>query len=91
MEDQNVVVASEKASPVALISFICGLVSAVCLNPCYLTSVAAIVLGIVGLAKNKNPKWMSITGIAVGAGAIIVWLILDTIMAPFTLGLTYFF
>ena len=64
----------KKTDALAVGSLVCGICSFV-INPSYLVSMAAIVLGCIGLFQNKNSKGMKIAGIATGAASILLgWL-----------------
>ncbi len=89
--DQNQNLQPVKKDGVCLASLICGIISFCCCNPCYLVSIAAIVTGIIGIAGNKNPKDMAIAGLALGALSIIICIIVDVVMLPFTMGTSFFF
>lgn len=81
----------KKTSVLNLLSFIFGLVSFIgCCNPLYLVSIAAAIIGVIGLVKGEKPTWMAVVGVVLGVIGPAVWLILDTILAPFTMFLSYF-
>ena len=82
----------KKSNGVSIAALVCGLLSLCCCNPMYLVSLAAIVLGIVGISqKNSSNKGMAITGLVLGSLAIVVSIIVDIILLPFTLGTSFFF
>lgn len=58
-------------------------------NPLYLVSVAAIVLGVVGIVKKNSKKGMAIVGLILGGSSILFGIIMDIIMIPFTYGLSF--
>lgn len=85
----EIVYEEKKVSGVAIAALICGCVGFI-INPFYLVSVAAIVLGIVGLALPNSPKGMSLAGLLTGIGSIVWQIILDTLLTIFTMGLGFF-
>ncbi|MBR5473076.1 MAG: DUF4190 domain-containing protein [Clostridia bacterium] len=72
----------------AITSLILGILAILGCNCLYLIPLAAIVFGIIALCS-KQPKGMAISGIVLGGVALIVWPILDTILAFFTMGASY--
>ena len=79
--DNNYQVTQKKTSGVAIAAFVCGLVSFLCCNPFYLVSLAAVILGIIGLCTAAEPKWMTITGLILGAVAIPICICIDILTA----------
>ena len=74
-------------SGVAIAALICGIVSLIsCCNLFYIFSIAAIVLGIIGLCQTNRPKGMAIAGLVMGC----VWPVIDILMAFPTAGLSFF-
>ncbi|MBO4474432.1 MAG: hypothetical protein J5750_05895 [Clostridiales bacterium] len=57
------------------------------LNPLYLVSVAAIVLGIIGHANNGSKKTLGMVGWILGASSLAVQLLFDFICAATTCGI----
>ena len=81
----------KKTSGLAIAALICGIVSNLpFLNPLYLPSLAAVILGIVGLTRPSG-KVMAIVGLILGAIALIGGLVWDIIMLPITFGVGFFF
>ncbi len=79
--------APQKESGVGVAAMICGIVSFLC-NPFYLVVMAAVILGIVGIATaNGRPKGMAITGLILGIVATGCQIIIDIL----TLGVGFFF
>jgi hypothetical protein len=74
----------------AIASLVCGIVSLCCCNPMYMVSLAAVITGIVGLMGNKGSKGMAITGIVLGGVAVLVGIVLDILLLPFTFGTSFF-
>lgn len=74
----------------AIAALICGLVSLLVTNPLYLVSLAAIILGIVGLTRASG-KGMAVAGIITGGVAVVCGILWDIIMLPITFGLGFFF
>lgn len=79
----------EKGNGLSIASMVCGLVAFFCCNPLYMVSTAAVILGIVALCVNRS-KGMAITGIVLGALSVIIWVVIDILLAPFTLGVSFF-
>lgn len=74
----------------ATIALVLGILSFFC-NPMYLFSLGAVVLGIIALViKNGSGKGMAIAGIICGGISLVFWLIMDTVLAIFTGGLSFF-
>ena len=87
----NVTVQPQKSSSgVCTASLILGLVSLFCCNPLYLTSLAAVITGIIGLTGNRDSKGMAVAGLILGIASVGIWVILDIILAPFTFGISFF-
>ena len=83
--------APKKASGVALAAFICGIVGICCCNPMYLMNLAAIVLGIVGIATaHDRPKGMAIAGLCMGIGGILLQFVADLLITIFSFGTGFF-
>lgn len=84
-------VQEKKSNGVAIASLVCGLISFFgCCNPFYLVSLAAIVLGIVGLTQKGSGKGMATAGLILGIAAILIWVVVDIILLPFTFGASFF-
>ena len=81
----------EKKNGLSLASFICGIVSFLgCCNPFYLVSLAGFILGIVALFnKNTGSKWMGVVGIILSILAVVIWVIIDILLLPFTFGASF--
>ena len=79
----------KKTSGLAIASLVCGIASLI-INPCYLVSLAAIVLGIIGLSLRCGGKGMALAGLLVGSGSIVIWVIIDTIATIVSGGLGFF-
>lgn len=78
-----------KNSGVAIAALVCGIVGFF-INPVYLVSLAAIILGIVGLAaKDNQPKGMATTGLVLGCVSLVMQFIADLLLSVFTLGLSF--
>lgn len=75
----------------AIASLVCGLVCFFCINPCYLLSFAACITGGIALGKNTEGKGMAIAGIILGIASIVIQVIVDICLIPFTFGLTFLF
>ena len=69
----------------AIAALVCGLISFF-INPVYTVSLAAIILGIVALAKKNDSKAMSIIGIVLGAVSIAFGVVVDLLLTIFTAG-----
>lgn len=74
----------------AIAALVCGIVSLCCCNPMYMVSLAAIITGIIGLMGNKGSKGMAITGIVLGGVAVLIGIVLDILLLPFTFGTSFF-
>ena len=78
---------------IGIISLCLGFISLIGIQCCYIFPIAAIVLGIIGLVKTKQQKgvaWgLSLAGLICGGLALIVWLIIDIIMAIPTMGASF--
>ena len=72
-------------------SLVLGLVSFFCCNPLYLVSVAAIITGIIGATSNSPSKGMAIAGAVIGGASILICIIVDICLIPFTFGASFFF
>ncbi len=81
----------EENTTVCILSLVFGILSIIGCNCCYLFSIAAIVLGIVGIVQGGSKKGMAIAGLICGALGLVIWPIIDTILAPFTGLLSYLF
>ena len=67
----------KKSNGVSIASFVCGLVSLCCCNPMYLVSLAAVILGIVGITQKNNPnKGMAIAGIIIAAVGVVLSIVI---------------
>ena len=84
MNDQNYSIQPEpekKSNGLGIASFVCGLIAILgCCNPFYLVSLAALILGIVGVCMKDAPKGMAITGIILGVLAVIIWLPIEILL-----------
>ena len=85
----EIVYEEKKVSGVAIAALICGCVGFL-INPFYLVSIAAIVLGIVGLALPNRPKGMALAGLLTGIGSAVCQFVLDLVLSVFTMGLSFF-
>lgn len=74
-----------KYSGVCIAAFVCALVS-IFINPVYLVSVAAIILGIIGLSKHLYPKGFALTGVIVGSITLLTCVV-DVILSIVTFGM----
>ena len=74
---------------VAIAALVCGIISIV-FSPLGLVSLAAIVLGIVGICLPGTSKGMSITGLVLGVASPIVHFVVDTILSTISFGLLSF-
>ena len=80
----------EKSNGVAIAALVCGLISFFgCCNPLYLVSLAAVVLGIVGMTKKNCSTGMSVAGLVLGCLGALIWVVVDIITIPFTMGLGF--
>lgn len=75
-----------KKSGLCIAALVCGLVS-ILLNPMYLVSLAAIILGAIGLGKSMNPKGFALTGVIAGAATLLFGCLFDTLISLLTMGL----
>lgn len=72
---------------------ICGLIGTIigaiafCINPCYILSIAAIALGIIGLCLKDMKRALAFWAIGLGIGAIIFQVVADTLLSVFSMGL----
>lgn len=80
----------EDNTTVCILSLIFGILSLCGCNCCYIFPIAAIVLGIIGIVNNGSKKGLAIAGVICGALGIVIWPIIDTLLAPFTGFLSYF-
>lgn len=77
---------TNKASGVSVAALICGIFGFFC-SPFYLVNLAAIILGIVGLATaNGRPKGMATAGLILGITGAIWQFVMDIILTIFTMG-----
>ncbi len=84
-------VQEKKSNGICIASLVCGLVSFLgCCNPFYLVSLAAVILGIVGVCGSYSGKGMAIAGIILGVLAVLIWVVLDILLIPFTFGASFF-
>ena len=78
----------------AIAAMILGIVAiCICFCTCnftYFIALAAIVFGIIALAVSKDSKGMAITGIVLGGVAVLVGIVLDILLLPFTFGTSFF-
>ena len=74
---------------ICLAALICGLIS-IFIDPLYLVSIAAVVLGVVGLSGAYEKRGMAIAGIILGGASIVVQIILDIIVTIFSGGIGLF-
>ncbi len=82
--------AVKKSNGIAIASLICGIV-AFLINPLYIVSIAAIVLGIIGLANaHISPKTFAVIGLILGFVSWGVQFVADLILSIFTFGLSFF-
>jgi len=56
----------KKSNGCSVASLVCGIIAFLCFNPLYLVSIAAIVLGAVGISKHDDSKGMAVTGLIIG-------------------------
>ena len=76
-------------SKIAIAALICGGVGFI-FNPMYLVTLAAIILGIMGIVNAKDgPKGMAIAGLVLGCIALPIQLVTDTILSVFTFGASF--
>ena len=76
-----------KANGFSVAALTCGIISFL-LNPLYLTSLGAIVLGIIGISKAKDrSKGLAITGLVLGGCALAFQIALDSVLSVFSTGL----
>ena len=79
----------KKHSGVAIAALICG-IAGFFFNPLYAVTLAAIVLGIIGIATAKDrPKGLAVTGLVLGCIALPTQLGIDLVMSVFTFGLSF--
>ena len=78
----------KKSNGLAVAAMVLGILAIIGCNFFYLVPILAVILGIVALCIGQA-KGMSITGIVLGGIALVVWPIVDTILAFFTAGLSY--
>ena len=92
MSDEFVTVdAPKKASGVSVAALICGIVGVCCCNPFYLMNLAAVVLGIIGIATAKDrPKGMAIAGLILGISGVLVQIIGDLVITICSFGTGFF-
>ncbi len=86
---QPVVDKSTKIRGVTIASLCCG-IACFFINPLYLTCLAAVVLGIVGLCM-PGKKALAGVGIALGVVGFVVQFIIDIILSIFTMGASFLF
>lgn len=89
----NVPQAGGDYTVIGIISLCLGFVSLMGIQCCYLFPIAAIVLGIIGLVKTKYQKgvaWgLSLAGLICGSLGLVVWGIIDIILAIPTMGASF--
>ena len=77
-------VAGPEKNTIALVAMILGIVGFL-LDPLYLVSVAAIILGIIGVCKKNAPRrGMAIAGIILGGVSMACQMLVDTLLTIFT-------
>ena len=81
----------QQKNGISIAALVCGIISFCCCNPLYLVSIAAIILGIVGMSKNDGSKGMAVAGLILGAVSIIFCLIVDLVTIPLTMGFGFLF
>ncbi len=82
MEEQN------KSNSVAIAALCCG-IACFFINPLYLTCLAAIILGIVGLCK-PGKKLLAGLGLGLGIAGTIAQFIVDCIITVLSFGVGMF-
>ena len=80
-----------QSNGVSIASLVCGIISFFCCNPLYLVSVAAVVLGIVGICKRNSSTGMAVVGLILGALSVIICIVIDILLIPVTFGASFFF
>lgn len=78
-----------KGSGCSIAALICG-IAAFIINPCYLTCLAAIILGIVGISRKEPSKGMAIAGLILGIVAIALQILGDILITVFSFGMGFF-
>jgi len=81
----------KKSNGCSVASLVCGIIAFLCFNPLYLVSIAAIVLGAVGISKHDDSKGMAVTGLIIGVVSIVTSFIIDLCLSIFTMGFSFFF
>lgn len=71
-------------------SLVCGIIALLCLNPMYLVSITAIILGAVGVSKHDDSKGLAVTGIVLGIASIVICLTVDILITILSLGFGFF-
>lgn len=74
---------------VGIAALVCG-IAGFFINPLYLVSAAAIILGIVGLCLKGKSKGTAIAGLILGICACAIQLIIDIIITVFSFGVGFF-
>ncbi len=80
---------ANKSSGISIAALCCG-IACFFINPCYLTCIAAIVLGIIGLCQ-PGKKTLATVGLILGGVGIIAQFIVDLVLSIFTGGLSFLF
>lgn len=90
MSEVYVVEEKKSGNGLGIAALVCGIVSFCCLNPLYLVSAAAIILGIVALCKKGENKVMPIVGLCLGGGSLLLGMVVDIIITICTMGAGFF-
>lgn len=78
----------KKTNGVGIAALCCG-IAGFFINPIYLVSLAAVILGIVGLCMKGKSKGMAVAGLILGICACICQLIIDIIVTVFSFGIGF--
>lgn len=79
-----------RSNGVGTAALVCGVVGFL-FNPVYVVSIAAVVLGIIGLCMKGKKKGTATAGLILGFSSFIVQFILDLLLSVVTFGLSFFF
>lgn len=82
----------QKQSGIGIAAMVLGIV-AFFVNPLYLCSLTALILGIIGACKKDSKKGCAITGIILGVVSVMWQIVFDFVLSIFTggLGIVSFF
>ncbi len=76
----------QKSNTLCVAALIAG-IAGFFINPLYIVSIAAVVLGIIGIANKSDGKTMAIAGICLGGVSLVSQFTLDLLLTIFSMGM----